>query len=589
MRSGGFLGTVKLRFKLSIVLAIILFATPFDVCLSKSIISNDDLILGADFSPTGKYLSISTYKNKHVYSTVFDGHSGRFLQTISGRVLWYSHHDIGLYYRDDGAIDYIKASYEDIGVKSISDSGNKRLIEEAAEAISATADLVVWREKLKLAQGGAEWRFSACPTYSSSCYTSPAFDCPRLIDGGLLPAATLADVTAFQRCADLDQIAPQVKEIFWQVGRPDLSVEAHPNYNDELIISSDEGRQELALPQADGRSLAFRDLRSEAKRIVTAEEPVDSTLWVRSGFRTSETARSIMASPGAWAILASSGQSYAVANRSGARVCVDIARESQPALRLYCSSKAPPQAISSKAAGAPWGGFLWLPTEEPKRLVVWLHGGPFIAASPMPDVEVATWLDQGFAVLSLEYLGGAAFAHAGRPGAGSRIEQIVDETIAATKQVKALYPSIGDKVIVGGQSFGGIIALAAARRSDLARRVFITSPVCDVPSQIAFLNSRPDLAALRKPYKLLLEEGAGDLRDVSCDAMIEGPERLYITFSGADPALGPQTVSAIDGALAKRSKPTIVQRSQERSHTPFDSEDFFNQIGEAKKRLLDDK
>lgn len=108
--------------------------------------------------------------------------------------------------------------------------------------------------------------------------------------------------------------------------------------------------------------------------------------------------------------------------------------------------------------GAVMPGWLWEP-DVTKGLVIDVHGAPHIAASPYHTPGVRLLLEQGIAVLAINFRGSG--------GGGRALEELAgdpaEDLLAARRWVAQRWPGVPR--VLHGQSFGALLALRSALSS----------------------------------------------------------------------------------------------------------------------------
>lgn len=96
-------------------------------------------------------------------------------------------------------------------------------------------------------------------------------------------------------------------------------------------------------------------------------------------------------------------------------------------------------------------------------LIVSVHGGPHVRDNLYPDVNTKTYLDNGMAVLRINYRGSFGFGKNFIQLANGRYnEDIAQDIIESTMQVLEKYKMEPEKIILSGQGFGGYLVLSIA-------------------------------------------------------------------------------------------------------------------------------
>jgi dipeptidyl aminopeptidase/acylaminoacyl peptidase len=108
-------------------------------------------------------------------------------------------------------------------------------------------------------------------------------------------------------------------------------------------------------------------------------------------------------------------------------------------------------------------GWIGVPGEQgPFPTILHIHGGPFSAATDAFDPETQSWLEHGFAFMSINYRGSTTFGRdfqmqiLGRPGYWE-----VEDIVAARAWLLEEGISQSDQVFVTGWSYGGYLTLQA--------------------------------------------------------------------------------------------------------------------------------
>ncbi len=114
-------------------------------------------------------------------------------------------------------------------------------------------------------------------------------------------------------------------------------------------------------------------------------------------------------------------------------------------------------------------GFAPLEGERPP-LIVFTHGGPTGASSPMLHLEVQFWTSRGFAVVDVNYRGSTGYGRAFRNALrGKWGVYDIEDTVAAARYLVARGLADAERLAIRGGSAGGYTTLAAVAFTDVFR------------------------------------------------------------------------------------------------------------------------
>ncbi|MGC6404000.1 MAG: alpha/beta hydrolase family protein [Candidatus Comchoanobacterales bacterium] len=128
--------------------------------------------------------------------------------------------------------------------------------------------------------------------------------------------------------------------------------------------------------------------------------------------------------------------------------------------------------------------WLWRPKgKKSMPLIVWVHGGPTAQVTPSFDLKKQSWLDDGYAVLAINYTGSSGFGRDHRQALlGQWGAQDVDDVIDVTQQVVKLFNIDEKRLFIRGSSAGGLTALRVMQECSLFAGGILFYPVTDVSS-----------------------------------------------------------------------------------------------------------
>ena len=187
----------------------------------------------------------------------------------------------------------------------------------------------------------------------------------------------------------------------------------------------------------------------------------------------------------------------------------------------------------------------------------------------MPDAVAAAWLERGYAVLDVGYIGGSkSLSHIGIPSSDSILSNMVIEieemiTIAHERLKVETQIQHDKNLIIIGNSFGGIIALQLAQ-NNRANGVLLLMPICDLQSQLDHLNSDAPGWGFRAPYRRFIESNLETSE--SCDRAVQNETPLFIVQGENDQNVGSTSQLALDRSLAARGSATLVKRPGSDGH-----------------------
>lgn len=214
----------------------------------------------------------------------------------------------------------------------------------------------------------------------------------------------------------------------------------------------------------------------------------------------------------------------------------------------FCSPKAvargePLQARLSDGEVAE--GVLFTPGTTPTGIVVYYHGGPYQTSTDLEGGVVAALVEQGFAVIAVNYRG--------TPGYGTRFierayetgpEGMLDDGRALTREAQSRLGAQDRPVYVYGVSWGGYLALREL--TDPASTVqggLLQSAVCRIDlsvDDVTFADGSVPLSRVIDPssvvhqIRLLGPQGADDRLNV-CNAPLPAGRRVVVVHSQRDP------------------------------------------------------
>lgn len=192
------------------------------------------------------------------------------------------------------------------------------------------------------------------------------------------------------------------------------------------------------------------------------------------------------------------GQPFAELMGSNTALCV-WSGISHPGRVFECSSASHRQALVLEGerdfSGVEWEEFTfpstegaeiqgWLlrpPGEGPWPTVLFTHGGPTSVANPSFSPLGSAWLDQGFAVASINYRGSTTFGEAFRESLTFRIGgPDVDDVVAARQWLVDQGIADPDRIVKNGYSYGGYLTLQSlGTHPDLWAAGVAGAPIAD--------------------------------------------------------------------------------------------------------------
>ncbi len=135
--------------------------------------------------------------------------------------------------------------------------------------------------------------------------------------------------------------------------------------------------------------------------------------------------------------------------------------------------------------------------EGPSPLLVWVHGGPaeVMARTFSPYFQV--FASAGLAVFAPNYRGSSGRSEAFlRANVGDLVGADVDDVLSGVDRLVQMGVASPDRTSLVGWSYGGTLALGAARRSGVVRAIVAGAPVVD---WVSFFGA-PRLPALYRDY-----------------------------------------------------------------------------------------
>lgn len=164
------------------------------------------------------------------------------------------------------------------------------------------------------------------------------------------------------------------------------------------------------------------------------------------------------------------------ANGAGTRALLSVARHP-----VYPGAAWRDVGFTSQDGTEVQGWLLTPPGEGPWPAVVYAHGGPTSVAPPIFSAVCHAWVDNGYALLSVNYRGSTTFGDDYREGLTGHVGEVdVDDVIAGTEWLVASGIADPDRVIVNGYSYGGYLALhCPALHPELFAAGIAGAPVAD--------------------------------------------------------------------------------------------------------------
>jgi len=371
------------------------------------------------------------------------------------------------------------------------------------------------------------------------------------------------------RCTDLETLPPRHLAVRWDLVRH--SVQTHdlgsivsptlaiPGVADGLraIRANPDGRTytawSLLRPAPARRGTVDANLWLDAPHLVdsppTAIGCIETATHSHSAFTTLDA-------DGAGAVLlhSSAGGRSQVLHLETGEDC------GRPMELAHISRDLPVEVTTTTGDDATVRAFLSTPMKLPARgMVVRIHGGPFSSERRQTDTVDRAWASAGYFVLRPNYLGAtSAYAHAAQPSSGARFSAMVDEILRVLDQTAEEIALDPLPIIVQGDSFGGLLALAVAERIEQARALVLWSPLCDAQLAIDRADrlsrelAAPALSSF-VPADLLATLGPAGCRTG------DFPAETFIVFSASDPALGAETIDAIRALALQDEGPMLLE------------------------------
>lgn len=154
-------------------------------------------------------------------------------------------------------------------------------------------------------------------------------------------------------------------------------------------------------------------------------------------------------------------------------------------VEIHASKKAallelnPPEfvSISSKDSNLPIPAYFWkskLPGH--KKVILYIHGGPYLQTKPNWNFRSFVFTEQGFDVLALNYRGSSGYSSE-FADLGNDVEGQVTDVISSVDFLKSHYGTKEVDITLMGSSYGGGLALQASKRLDTIAGVVLVSGV----------------------------------------------------------------------------------------------------------------
>lgn len=209
--------------------------------------------------------------------------------------------------------------------------------------------------------------------------------------------------------------------------------------------------------------------------------------------------------------------------------------------------------------GTPIQGWLYRATPNPKRAILYIHGGPTYHSENKLSAQIQYYVSQGFNVLDINYRGSTGFnlkfqKAIKEDGWGGREQE--DITTGAQALIKAGLAEPG-KIGVTGTSYGGYSAWCQITRCD-PEVVAAAAPICGMTDLVIdYTTTRPDL----RSYSLEMIGGSPDeipekykeRSPINFVHQIRG--QLFIVQGGRDPNVTPANVTEVESRLKKLAIP----------------------------------
>lgn len=538
-------------------------------------------------SPSGAYASISWYQEGQLTTDIYEVSSGRVIIHRDGPVSWGVFEDVAW------SIDEQKR------VRMPGAAGSRRdpsILKElqilrsdrSADALYLRPDWTAFARDLgPEAEGRLE--LVSCRFSEPRCEHSAPVRCQGYLGSSL--TVTEAGPLLGIRCKAEQAGRMVVEDHFWRPGEPVVSLTSPDTLARQQLAFTD-GRWALLVEGGRAGSILLRPLDERLPMAAYAfSRPTEPSEFVRSALQSGRIGPLVSGS-GAWTLAAASPRVellLAFRRREGQpEACVILQDRSNaaPARTLTCRRSAFDAEVvnATDSSGRPLTGHLYSPNGESKGLVVRFHGGPFVALPAMPENDVRAWLAAGMTVLDVGYQGGRDGALLAST-AESAIPEMAKEAAFLAREARARRPDLPPLTISSGVSFGAIPALVFARDQGGVAGAFVTSPIC-APADHRMRWARPQGPVFDRPYRTLMDQGAGDLRDLSCEEMLAGARKVFVAYSAADPVVGPEAVAHLERAIAGRGPTVRAVRDHRVSHTPFSTDEMVDQARTARDWFL---
>ena len=215
-------------------------------------------------------------------------------------------------------------------------------------------------------------------------------------------------------------------------------------------------------------------------------------------------------------------------------------------------------------------GYLYLPHDDPKGTILYIHGGPTYHSQDWINNQIQVFTRDGFVVLDPNYRGstgfGIKFQEAIKEDGWGGKEQ--EDIRAGVEQLIKDGIAVPGKIGITGTSYGGYSAWWAITHFP-KEIIAAAAPVCGMTDLIVdYESTRPDLRPLSEemiggspseiPDKYYERSPINFISDIQGD--------LLIVQGGRDPNVTPENVKVVREALDNEEKPYEILKFDDEGH-----------------------
>lgn len=543
--------------------------------------------LSARFSATGVYVSTTWLSEGRPVTEIRNTTTGKLIKSLGPTPIWGVFSDIAWYHEGNELRELWLGSGRRPSI-SAGVQHETRLLRADIDVTSLhlAADFAVYLRRNDTGPSAETQEIVACRFDAAQCVRSPPIPCAQFRNSTLSVRRDAAPVIGL-RCKNRVMGTVQVDDYFWSTGG-ELKVFSSTDTDEAQRVGGVDGALTLVTRDLATGRLALKPIDGSAPQELLIDGPLGPSNLARSDYQAVGNRPFTATTADAWRLLATSGNERVVLvqrmSNGRPEMCFALVRSSgeQPSILSCRVAYAAETVTALDTSGRPLTAHFYTPAVASTGLVIHFHGGPFEPLPADAGAEVIAWLNAGLSVLDVGYVGGQGFSEGITPTAESTIPAMVEEARTLEASLRSALQSVPPTTFVSGRSFGGILALAFGRAVPQVRGVFLSSPLCSVSAQRASWASSPWMPTYRAPYGMLMDRGAGDLRDLSCSNLMSSGPPVFVSYSKNDPTIGTVGVEDIEIGLLANEGRVRSEASEAASHTAFTIEQLFVQIMAAK-------